>query len=211
MADLLRIAFIVVWSIGILGFVGSIIRYRGIRDQVELKKGPLPTPLGIFNFIVLAIIITQVGQLTYTGAGWTAVRLIGVGLGVYGIVMLPWTLATLKHLALPGAGVLRDHELVTSGPFRLVRHPLTSALLGLWLGTALGTLNWLLVALAPLFVGMAVIGVRAEEQLLTEKFGEEYELYAGHTPRFIPRPWAAARTAREERHGGRHQHGGSTG
>lgn len=211
MAEFIRIGFIVVWSIGILGFIGSIIRFRAIRVEVERQKGPLPTPLGIFNFIVLAIVLTQFGELTYTGAGWTVVRLVGIGLGIYGIVMLPWALGSLKHLALPGAGVLRDHELVTSGPFRLVRHPLTSALLGLWLGTALGTLNWLLLALAPLFVGMAVLGVRAEEQLLTEKFAEEYELYARHTPRFIPRPWAAARTAGEELLGGRYQHGGSTG
>lgn len=211
MADWIRVGFIVVWSIGILGFIGSIVRFRAIRHEVERQIGPLPTPLGIFNFMVLAIVLTRFGELTYAGAGWTVVRLVGVGLGVYGIVMLPWALGTLKHLALPGAGVLRDHELVTSGPFRLVRHPLTSALLGLWLGTALGTLNWLLVALAPLFVGMALVGVRAEEQLLTEKFGETYEIYAAHTPRLIPRPWASAATAGKEYSGGRSQSRGLAG
>lgn len=188
MAEAIRVGFIVVWTIGILGFIASIIRFWRSDAQLESQIGPLPTPLGISNFIILAIVLSRIGEVSPSdGIGWVIVRLVGVAFGIYGVIMLPLALGSLKDMALPGAGVLRDHVLVTSGPFRYIRHPLTSALLGLWLGTALGTLNWLLLVLWPLFVGFALIGARAEEKLLGEKFGPAYASYMEHTGRFTPR------------------------
>ena len=79
--------------------------------------------------------------------------------------------------------------LVTSGPFRFLRHPSFSGALALWLGAALGTLNWLLFVLwLPLVVGKT-IQARAEEELLQTKFEAVYEQYARKTGRFIPKFW----------------------
>ena len=113
----------------------------------------------------------------------------GVGLSLYGLAILPWTVRTLGRLAAPGPAVFRDHDLVTSGPFRLVRHPGYSAILAIFLGTALGTLNWLLLALWPLVVVGTYLSSRAEERLLREKFGKAYRKYAQQTHRFIPGIW----------------------
>lgn len=187
-AEAVRIAFIVVWILGILGFIASTVRFWVSDVQVESQIGPLPTPLGISNFMVLAIVLLRLGEVTSAdGVGWTVVRLVGVIFGVYGVIMLPWALGSLKDMALPGAGVLNDHRMVTSGPYEYMRHPLTSALLGLWLGTALGTLNWLLLILWPLFVGFALLGARAEERLLIDKFGDTYKRYKSQTGYFTPR------------------------
>jgi hypothetical protein len=52
-----------------------------------------------------------------------------------------------------------------------VRHPLYSAVMALWLGAALGTLNWLLLALSPLGVAALFMSTCAEEGLLRARFG----------------------------------------
>lgn len=99
-------------------------------------------------------------------------------------------LRTLGRFAVPGAGIFRDHKLITSGPFQFVRHPLYSAAITLWLGAGLGTLNWLLLVLWPVFVAIVIfVPVRHEEELLHEKFGTDYEEYAQQTGRLIPRFW----------------------
>ncbi len=67
-----------------------------------------------------------------------------------------------------------------------------SALLGalaLWLGAALGTLNWLLLVLWPLFALAIIRELPAEERMLRAKFGPAYEAYEARTGRLLPRLW----------------------
>ncbi|MEP6573941.1 MAG: isoprenylcysteine carboxylmethyltransferase family protein [Gemmatimonadota bacterium] len=87
------------------------------------------------------------------------------------------------------ARVLSDHELITTGPFAIVRHPIYTSLLGLCIvmGLALSTLPVLAVAIAFCFAGTAV-RIRSEEALLREKFGARYTDYANYVPALIPRP-----------------------
>ena len=98
-----------------------------------------------------------------------------------------WVALTFGRFLVPRAVVFEGHRLVTSGPYRLLRHPDYSAILALWLGAALGTLNGGLLLLFPL----AVLGwwteARLEEELLEAKFGEAYRVYSCSRLRFIPR------------------------
>ncbi len=86
------------------------------------------------------------------------------------------------------ARVLEGHELVTSGPFRRVRHPIYSALLGLLVATALvrSSLPLCLLAIAIYVLGTHLRAAR-EERLLSTMFGARYEAYARRVPRLLPR------------------------
>ena len=185
--DGFRLWFIVLYLVGIISFVGLVFRYRSNKHKIEKQVGPLPSP-GIFVplGIPLLILLTGIGELDY---GLTALRWIGVVLSLYGLVLQFWTLRTLGHFALPGAGLYQDHKLVTSGPFRFVRHPLYSSGITLWLGAGLGTMNWLLLGLWPLILLLVIfVPIRQEESLLREKFGQAYEEYTLATGQIVPRP-----------------------
>ena len=79
-----------------------------------------------------------------------------------------------------------DHQLVRTGPYRVVRHPIYSAMLGMFIGTAMvaGELHALLA--------VATIGIsywrkiRLEEKRLGEVFGAEYDAYRRATWALIP-------------------------
>ena len=75
-----------------------------------------------------------------------------------------------------------DHELITTGPYGLVRHPVYLAFLGMLVATALmrGYPVVCLAAVAVFAVGTE-IRVRAEERLLSAAFGERFAAYAGRT------------------------------
>jgi protein-S-isoprenylcysteine O-methyltransferase Ste14 len=85
------------------------------------------------------------------------------------------------------AGVNEDHELVRSGPYRFVRHPIYTSMMCLFLGTALLIARWplLLLSFALLILGTE-IRVRTEDRLLESHFGESLREYLSEVPAYIP-------------------------
>lgn len=80
-----------------------------------------------------------------------------------------------------------DHELVRSGPFAVVRHPIYLALFLYFLsfGVAFGHLAQL-VAGVPLYLAGTIVRVRSEERLLRAQFGDAHASYVREVPAFIP-------------------------
>jgi protein-S-isoprenylcysteine O-methyltransferase Ste14 len=184
MADSFRIWFSVAYLAGFLFFVALIFSFRRRRPAVEQRRGPLPPPPAVMSWLVPPIILLlDVGQIP---VAWMAVRVVGVALGLYAFVVMPWATSTLGRSYAPGPAILEDHALVTSGPFRFVRHPIYSAVAALWLGAALGTLNWILLLLWPGLFMALMKGARAEEEMLRAKLGDAYDSYAGSKGRLIP-------------------------
>jgi len=85
------------------------------------------------------------------------------------------------------ARVVTDHKLATEGPYRFVRHPIYTGMLGMLIATGIAVSYWpaLLVALVVFFLGTA-IRIRSEERLLRETFGLEFETYARSVPAIVP-------------------------
>ena len=87
------------------------------------------------------------------------------------------------------AGLSADHELITSGPYRFVRHPIYTSLLCVLLGTGvLITPWWLLLPSLLLFIIGTEIRVRIEDHLLASQFGERFAEYQKRVPAYIPFP-----------------------
>ena len=82
--------------------------------------------------------------------------------------------------------VKEDHELIRSGPYSLVRHPIYTGLLLGFIGTAIVRGEWRGV-LAVLIVFVALWRkLRLEERWMNETFGEEYRRYREHSAALIP-------------------------
>jgi len=79
------------------------------------------------------------------------------------------------------------HELVTTGPYRWVRHPLYLGDMIETLGVALLSANVVVVAGATAFWWVVVLRTPREEALLAEALGAPYLAYQSRTGRFLPR------------------------
>ncbi len=102
--------------------------------------------------------------------------------------LLAWT--AVNHLGRQWriqAGLWHDHELVRTGPYRIVRHPVYSSMLALALATALiNTSWWLGLPAIALFVAGTEIRVRTEDALLASRFGGEFDEYRRRVPAYVP-------------------------
>jgi protein-S-isoprenylcysteine O-methyltransferase Ste14 len=87
------------------------------------------------------------------------------------------------------ARVIEGHELVTEGPYSVVRNPIYLGMFGLILSTCLAFSRWSgALAAVVLFLFGNHIRIRTEEKLLRETFGAQFDDYARRVPAFIPRP-----------------------
>lgn len=114
-------------------------------------------------------------------------RWAGAAMVVAGGLLAERALAHLGRNTTPTALPRPDATLVTSGPYRYVRHPLyTSGMLSLP-GFALLTGSWPVAAGGFLALLTLAVRTRREERLLVERFGDAYRTYAARTPRYLPR------------------------
>ncbi|MBD8899588.1 isoprenylcysteine carboxylmethyltransferase family protein [Rhodanobacter sp. DHG33] len=108
-----------------------------------------------------------------------AVLLLGLGFACWARVALGRNWSATVQLK-------QDHELVTAGPYRWVRHPIYTGMLSGVLGSALVIGEWRgLVALALIFAAFAY-KLRHEESWMREQFGATYVDYMRRTKALIP-------------------------
>lgn len=86
------------------------------------------------------------------------------------------------------ARVIQGHELISTGPYAIVRNPIYLAMLGMYVGSALAVTRWpaALIGLIVFLAGTA-IRIRTEENLLRGAFGARFDDYARRVPAFFPR------------------------
>ncbi len=115
------------------------------------------------------------------------VRWIAATLGALDLLAIHWVLGTLGRNVTETVLTKENHELVTVGPYRWIRHPLYTTGLALFLFLGLMAGNWFILAVAAVaFVLFRALVIPREEQALLAKFGDRYRTYMERTGRLIP-------------------------
>jgi protein-S-isoprenylcysteine O-methyltransferase Ste14 len=153
------------------------------------KRGRIPwsRELRIRAAIVVAVVVlVRVGAFRHSSSTsdvWRAVA--GLLLLATGLGFAFWARVHIGRNWGTPMTEKDDPELVTSGPYRLVRHPIYSGILLAGVGTAIG-LNWwwlTAVALAAAYFGYSAI---VEERYLTGRFPDAYPRYKRSTKMLVP-------------------------
>jgi protein-S-isoprenylcysteine O-methyltransferase Ste14 len=107
-------------------------------------------------------------------------------IAVWGVLFV-WTFQTLGKNLTDTVVTRMEHTLVTTGPYRYVRHPFYLSFLIAVIGGGIVTANWYLFLTSLLPFAFLVARTRIEEEKLVERFGDEYREYMARTGRFWPR------------------------
>ena len=123
------------------------------------------------------------GFLTLDGE---TIRWLGVVLFAAGGALRIWPVFVLGRRFSGLVAIQPGHTRVTSGIYRVIRHPSYLGLLANSLGWALAFRSGVGVLLTALLIPPLLARIRAEERLLRTQFGGEYDIYCSRTSRLIP-------------------------
>jgi len=148
-------------------------------DRGTRRLSAMSHLLVALQFTAIVIVAWPFFDTPVDRLSWLSVSALGLVVGLY----------TLAHNRLGNFGIypepLPDACLVTTGPYRLIRHPMYTSLLLFMLGIALYHHAWPNY-LGLLLLGIAILGkIRLEEAHLHLKF-EDYSAYVKRTHRLLP-------------------------
>ena len=180
---------LIVFPIGIYHRVKA----HGTGERLDRwKEGPFILftlrPIGIAVIIGLFTYMVNPARMAWSSMPlplW--LRWTGVVFGVMGGALIVWAFRNLGKNLTDTVVTRREHTLVTTGPYRYVRHPFYVAVALTMLGNALAAANWFLLLGGIVAFTLLAIRTRIEEEQLAARFGEVYRAYLIRTGRFIPR------------------------
>jgi protein-S-isoprenylcysteine O-methyltransferase Ste14 len=111
----------------------------------------------------------------------------GIFLTSVGVAVAVWARHSLGEHWSARVTLKVDHQLICSGPYAYIRHPIYTGLLVAASGTALAVGEWR--AVVGVVLALAAFSHKAlkEEALLASEFGDRYQKYRSHTGFLIPR------------------------
>lgn len=162
-----------------------IFRNRGVGQGDSLEK---QTFVAIFGVLVGTILMAYFLQelksfqmLTFLG------QVVGVIFLTIGVSLRFWGIVHLKSQFTRYVTVREGDEIVSTGPYRKLRHPLYTGLLFITIGMALFFSSLVATLIGSIAMVWALLKrINYEERLLVEKFGPAYELWMKKRARLIP-------------------------
>ncbi|KAI8071269.1 hypothetical protein BC940DRAFT_331083 [Gongronella butleri] len=171
-------------------------RYESARTNTMLQTAG--NDEGTTSLLLMAAAIAAVGGVLLVAIGlggsfsddaWTfghVMTWVALGWILGGMILLRWAIYC-NAFYIRAMATTDDQYLCTDGPYKVLRHPGYLAFLLAWWGFAVASGNWLLLIL--IFIGMTYVYVRrvqAEEQMMLERFGVDYQQYMNESFRLIP-------------------------
>jgi protein-S-isoprenylcysteine O-methyltransferase Ste14 len=171
-----------IWLVWLIPFFLNRARGQGKAVRIDPRAR-----LGIL-IVSAAYLISNTHAPAVWNTGIEAWRgALGVTFGLAAIALAWMAVGNLGKQWRVDAGLSADHQLVRSGAYRLVRHPIYLAMLCMLLMNLfmVGTLPGWPVAIVLALIGTE-IRVRVEDKLLTERFGQEFSEWQKRVPAYLP-------------------------
>lgn len=195
---------IIRWLGGLMAFSTLAVLFYGIWRGTQQKAGRVTGDAGrllrssLFYFLASAFFfgLAYVGwiPLPWVISPQARVWMLVCGSLLYfpGMAFLLWARMTLGKYyfvsTAAGAQLFADHQLVKTGSYAIVRHPMYVGLAFAAWGALLIYFTWATVYFAC-FAPLLAFRAYREEQALSAEFGEQWLEYCKRVPAFIPRLW----------------------
>ncbi len=131
---------------------------------------------------VLWNLVAQPGTLSTLPAE----NIVGLGLFVGGLTTALVAVGTLRRFYHSTLMTRKDHQLITHGIYRFMRHPIYLGVIVMVMGVPVYASSWFGLATMSVLIPILLNRIRLEERMLTEEFGNAYRTYQDTTSKLIP-------------------------
>jgi protein-S-isoprenylcysteine O-methyltransferase Ste14 len=154
-------------------------------DKGSLRLLLVGTALGL-AWLLAASSIAPAAAIRPTTLAFAA----GMAMFLAGFGLRRWSEITLGRYFTFTVMTSADQPVITSGPYRFVRHPGYTGVLLVVIGAGLVNGNWVGLAGWTLLVALPLLHrIRVEENALLSALGDRYGAYAAHHKRLMPLVW----------------------
>jgi len=183
---------VVIAAFGVAVAYQAVVAPQGIEGSSGLKEKRVPrqAAVGYAMLLVLAIGLIVLPFCDRRGLAvlpespfvrWPGVFVTAIG---YALVFLSGIYLGRQYSA--EVTIQENHNLITAGPYRLIRHPRYLGILLLTLGASLAFRTWVGLALLPFVLALLLWRIHDEEALMAKEFGEEGRAYCRRAWRLVP-------------------------
>ncbi|MER7834420.1 isoprenylcysteine carboxylmethyltransferase family protein [Streptomyces sp. NPDC096040] len=178
--------FVVAWIAGAVYF--GVRSQAGMRGWMRGLRRTLPRRVVLITVAYLFSTLVRHSEDFWRGLRYwqPELALLGGLLAVASTALLLWARWVLGTMWASVPMVQEHHELRTEGPYRLVRHPIYTGLLGLVVGAMLACGFGVWIAVLAIVVPWLLRRVRTEDGLMAAQFGAAYVAYRDRVPALIP-------------------------
>jgi protein-S-isoprenylcysteine O-methyltransferase Ste14 len=169
------------------------IRSQLTKEKLDRRQEGLFLLIGIRVLAFLHMVGIVAFLIAPSNMYWSSLpltlwlRWLGVAIASVAMFLWIWTFHHLGKNLTDTVVTRKNHTLITSGPYRWVRHPFYIAFLLLTLANTLTTANWFIFITGCLTFLLIFLRTRKEEANLILRFGDEYRTYMHRTGRFFPK------------------------
>ncbi len=185
---LLQILADIPWVVLVIYRIATLTRAKNIltKEGTAIRTAVIVNQIVAFTLLFgSSVRILPIGRRFLSDG--PVVQIVGIVMIWAGIGLVLWARRHLGRFWTSRVTIKNDHELIRTGPYARVRHPIYSGLLLAVAGTGLVTSEWRGVAAFCLILIAFTYKLRKEEALLTRQFGDAYEDYLKQSGRLIPR------------------------
>jgi protein-S-isoprenylcysteine O-methyltransferase Ste14 len=144
----------------------------------------------VLTALAAALLAVRGQKLTWLHARFLPQTMIGYWLGLLmvalGLAFAVWARAHLGRNWSGTVTVKEDHELIRTGPYGIVRHPIYTGLLFAILGSTVAFGEWRGLLAFGLLTIAFLFKLRREERFMSESFPNDYARYRVEVPALIP-------------------------
>jgi protein-S-isoprenylcysteine O-methyltransferase Ste14 len=179
----MRVADAVIVVCWVAFWIYWLVAARGVKPSESQRPGLLGSRVAIAAVTVL--LVRALAFRSHPVQRGPVLTAVGLALFFLGLALAVWARLHIGSNWGTPMSKKDEPELVTSGPYRWVRHPIYSGLILAVAGIALAVSWWGLIAVALLF-WFFVYSATREEAYLTERFPDSYPAYRRSTKMLIP-------------------------
>ena len=118
-----------------------------------------------------------------------AVRLVGLAIAIVSAVFAAWAMWSLGKSYGIRMDLFEGHRLITTGPYRFVRHPMYLGIATFHVGATLAMESLVLLGVTVLYVvPFTLARIAEEDRVLAQGFGDDYRAFERRVPALIPTP-----------------------
>ena len=197
-----RLSFLALWALiaVVRGYYGRKTKTHstiaGVKEKLETAIAEEDMGTGFKIFTAIISVIGFAGLILYLLSPpwwtWTIIPLgewiqwSGIAIALVPIFFLIWVHRHLDRQWSIALELREDHKLITSGPYRYVRHPMYLGIFVYTMGLMMVSLDVLVVLFFAFTIWVNYRRIPREEEMLIQEFGDEYIEYIKRSGRLLP-------------------------